>query len=309
MESRMIERSNIEKFCRGKATNFLAEVFFRELQFVSGEPLIDNLIVINHGMNSRIRSRDVLKVQKKDVHSGSSHEKTVLHLSRNGIYQQLPEFLFHPISISSPSMSNKEVVEAIRENKKKEREAIRFFSLFETEIFKESVHIFERHLSMFDNPYKNSILQKISAIFFPPQTFLTDGERYRLFLFLCQSESLKENIPELEKVVYTVMRQRVSLRYKQHSIDNLPYEVLGDCHLGSDSGLEGPIVSELDDVEVKIIFDKTINEHTLKEKMKSIKFILSFFLLSSRHIDVIYTNTTNFELILGQNYLGYDTNL
>ena len=309
MEPRMTERSNIEKFCRGKATDFLAEVFFRELQFVCGESLLDSLVVINHGMNSRVCSRDVLRVQRKNVHLGSSHEKTVLHLSRNGIYQQLPEFLFHPITISSPSMSNKEVVEAIRENKKKEQEAIKFFSPFETEIFKESVRIFERHLSMFDAPYKNSILQNISAVFFPFQTSLTEGERYRLFLFLCQAEKLKENLPALEKAVHTVIHQRVSLRYKQHYIDNLPYEVLGSCLLGNDSGLEGPIASELDDVEAKIFFDETINDHTLKEKITTVNLILSFFLLSSRHIDVIYTTKTNSELILGQNYLGYDTNL
>lgn len=305
----MIEGSNIEKFCKGKATDFLAEVFFRELQFVCGESLLDGLMVVYHGMNSRVRSRDVLGVQRKGAHLGSSHEKTVLHLSRNGIYQQLPEFLFHPITISSPSMSNKEVVEAIRENKKKEQEAIKFFSPFETEMFKDSVRIFERHLSMFDNPYKNSILQKISAPFFPPQTSLTEGERYRLFLFLCQSENLKENLPELEEVVHIVIRQRVSLRYKQHYIENLPYKALGSCLLGSDSGLAGPIASELDDVEAKMVFEGTINGHTLKEKMDTVKLILSYFLLSSRHIDVIYTTTTNSELILGQNYLGYDTNL
>ena len=79
--------------------------------------------------------------------------------------------------------------------------------------------------------------------------------------------------------------------------------------LGVDSGLDGQLLCELDDVEVKLCFHDTIKESVLKRQMETVKYVLSFFLLSSRDIKIIYTVTTNTELVLGQNYLGYDTNL
>ena len=79
--------------------------------------------------------------------------------------------------------------------------------------------------------------------------------------------------------------------------------------MGDDAGLDGQLVCELDDVEVKLCFHETIHEDLLKRQMDTVRYILSFFLLSSRSIKIIYTVATNTELILGQNYLGYDTNL
>lgn len=50
-----------ENFVRSEASKLLAEVFFRELQFISGDgTLSDRLVVRNCGMNSRVRSQDVL---------------------------------------------------------------------------------------------------------------------------------------------------------------------------------------------------------------------------------------------------------
>lgn len=309
MESSINRRDSLQEFCKGKGKDLLAEVFFRELEFINGEPLADELSVVNHGMNSRVRSRDILGVQLQDDGEDTIHRKMILHLSRNGIYQQLPEFFFHPISVSSPTMSNREVVAAIRENRRKEKEAIRFFSLFDTETFKNSSHIFGRHLGMFEDPYHDNILQKISSLFYTTRSPLTKGEQYKLFLFLCHSEGLKENLEALGDVVDQVLNLRVVLKYTSHYSTELPYGLLGDCCLGEDSGIVGNFKSELDDVECKIYFDKIIDEDMLADKIKAVMFILSYFILSSRHINVIYTVTSNSELVLGHNYLGYDTNL
>ena len=43
--------------------------------------------------------------------------------------------------------------------------------------------------------------------------------------------------------------------------------------------------------------------------MEIVRYVFAFFLLSSRDIRLIYTITSNTELVLGQNFLGYDTNL
>ena len=228
-----------ENFVRSEAGKLLAEVFFRELQFISGDgTLSDRLVVRNRGMNSRVRSQDVLRIQTEDL-PNTSKERVVLHLARNGIYHQLPEFLFHPISLSTPSMTNSEVVAAMRANRKKEEEAIRFFQPFDTEFFKDGVNMFKRSLSLFDDPCSNRILQNVATLFSLQASSLKMGEKYRLMLFLCNAREYKENLPALEVVLHTVFRMRVALQYRPHHISESPYKSLGECRLGMDSGLSG----------------------------------------------------------------------
>ena len=299
-----------ENFVKSEAGKLLAEVFFRELQFISGDgTLSDRLVVRNRGMNSRVRSQDVLDIRTEDL-PNTSKERVELHLARNGIYHQLPEFLFHPISLSTPSMTNSEVVAAMRANRKKEEETIRFFQPFDTEFFKDGVNMFKRSLSLFDDPCGNRILQNVSALFSLQAGSLKMGEKYRLMLFLCNTRKYKENLPALEVVLHTVFRMRVALQYRPHHISEPPYESLGECRLGMDSGLSGTFTSELEDVEAKIYLEENIgNEGLLREKMDAVRFVLSFFIISSRHVNVIYTVEANTEFVLGTNLLGYDTNL
>ena len=300
----------VENFVRSEAGRLLAEVFFRELQFISGDgTLSDRLVVCNHGMNSRVWSQDVLDIQTEDF-PNTSKERVVLHLARNGIYHQLPEFLFHPISLSTPSMTNSEVVAAMRANRKKEEETIKFFQPFDTEFFKDGVNMFKRSMSLFDDPCGNRILQNVATLFSLQTSSLKMGEKYRLMLFLCNARKYKENLPALEVVLHTVFRMRVALQYRPHHISESPYKSLGECRLGMDSGLSGTFTSELEDVEAKIYLEENIgNEGLLREKMDAVRFVLSFFIISSRHVNVIYTVEANTEFVLGTNLLGYDTNL
>lgn len=311
MESRIkTPNRDLKAFCNSDARHLIAEVFYAELQFVTGEELLDKTIVLSHGMNSRVKSQDIIDLQKEEIYKdGNLRERVILHLARNGFYHQLPEFLFHPISLSSPGMSNKEVVDAIRENRKKAEKAIRFFSPFDTIMFNDSVRIFERQLALFDNPYENVILKNVANLFFPKKAPLTTGERYRMFLCLQKAECYKENLPALEELLSIVCNIDTKIRYVYHYEDGLPYSSLGDCSLGVDFGLDGQLLCELDDVEVKLCFPESIREDVLLRQMETVRYVLSFFLLSSRAVRIIYTVTTNTELVLGQNYLGYDTNL
>lgn len=61
------KRVAVDEFSKSEAGKLLAEVFFRELQFISKETLLDKLVVHNHGMNSRVLSQDVLEVQIEDL--------------------------------------------------------------------------------------------------------------------------------------------------------------------------------------------------------------------------------------------------
>lgn len=53
-------KEKINELKRSSANNYIAEVFFEELQFILKEDLLDSLMIICHGMNPRVHSKDIL---------------------------------------------------------------------------------------------------------------------------------------------------------------------------------------------------------------------------------------------------------
>ena len=110
MGTMLAQKKPLESIQRSQAINFVAEIFYDELQFILDRRLLDHTMVNCHGMNSRVKSRDVLSVSEQHVATtNAGKEYILLNLARNSIYHQLPELLFHPLVLSTPGMSNKAV--------------------------------------------------------------------------------------------------------------------------------------------------------------------------------------------------------
>ena len=90
----------------------------------------------------------------------------------------------------------------------------------------------------------------------------------------------------------------------------MPYPALGETRLGLDAGLDGVIQSEIEDVEGMIHYHD--NVPTMQEVQKhivSVKYVLGFFILSTRKTNIKFTLDGTMDFILGNNRLGYDTQL
>lgn len=107
MGTMLAQKKPLESIQRSQAINFVAEIFYDELQFILDRRLLDHTMVNCHGMNSRVKSRDVLSVSEQHVATANAgKEYILLNLARNSIYHQLPELLFHPLVLrQSPSRS------------------------------------------------------------------------------------------------------------------------------------------------------------------------------------------------------------
>lgn len=301
----------IDKLKRSQASDFIAEVFYEELQFILNRELDDILMVKKHGMNSRAESKDVLEVSTKYMTVGDKYKEfLVLHLAQNSIYHQLPEILFHPLVISSPSMSNREVVEAIRENRKREERNIDFFLPFDTELFKERVKIVNRHLNFLtDNKAKENLF-RIAIKLLDVDLQIPKQAIYKLFLNLCNAEYFKENFEEIEKLINVVLGLEIKLKYVPKHFEKLPYLKLGEAQLGINSGLIGKMKSEIEDVQATIILSAPTNDYNeLLKNVASLKTILQFFILATREVFVTYEVKDENEFYLGERYLGYDVYL
>lgn len=98
MGTMLTQKKPLESIQRSQAINFVAEIFYDELQFILDQRLLDHTMVNCHGMNSRVKSRDVLSVSVQHIAAtNADKEYILLNLARNSIYHQLPELLFHPL--------------------------------------------------------------------------------------------------------------------------------------------------------------------------------------------------------------------
>ncbi|MCG8700774.1 MAG: hypothetical protein MI922_22160 [Bacteroidales bacterium] len=299
---------DLDQIKRSEISNYTGEVFFEELKFVLNGSSSDNIWIRNHGMNSRAGSKDFLDVSNFDETTGQlRHDTIYIHLSRNSIYHQLPETLFHPLTISNSSMSNREVVEAIRENRKKEEENIHFFIPFDTEIFFQKLRLSNRHLNIFTDDYARTNLFSIAKQVLNKNIPLSNEQLYKLFIYLCNSESLKENLPALEEMLDSVLGLKVELKYQESVIDDGLFKELGEGVLGLDLGTSGDFVGEYEDLSVTILLTESNDYKSLEKNISIVKSLLEYFILSIRNLVISYRCEIQDGLTLGTNYLGYDT--
>ena len=299
MGTMLAQKKPLESIQRSQAINFVAEIFYDELQFILDRRLLDHTMVNCHGMNSRVKSRDVLSVSVQHIAATNADKEYIL-----------PELLFHPLVLSTPGMSNKEIVEAIRANEKQDKELIQFFAPFDTEFFKEKVRINNRHLNFFSDPDSKKNFIKMIEVMENVELSITSHQKYKLFLFLCNAERYKENLPAIEQLLLIVLGLKVKLRLEVHEIDETVYLSVGSGCVGQTLGLNGLMISETDDLTATIILDTPTDDYEeVKTHLSNVRRILEFFILSTRNIEVDYLVRGETDFILGENRLGYNMNL
>ncbi|WP_417176283.1 hypothetical protein [Alistipes putredinis] len=304
-------KKSLESIQRSQAIDFVAEIFYDELQFILGERLSDHTMVHCHGMNRRVKSKDVLGVSERHITTANTEKEYILlDLARNSIYHQLPELLFHPLVLSTPGMSNKEIVEAIRANEKQDKELIEFFAPFDTEFFKEKIRINNRFLNFFSDPEAKKNFIRVVEAMENVELPITSHQKHKLFLFLCNAERYKENLPAIEQILLIVLELNVRLRTKAHEIKEAVYLPIGTGRIGQTFGLNGPMTSETEDLIATIMFDTPPNDYEeVNTHLSNVRGILDFFILSTRDIQVEYLVQGETDFLIGYNRLGYNTNL
>lgn len=285
--------------------NLRAEVLFYELQHILKNEA--EVFVRHRGLSKRNNSRDAIDISTMlyQESNGFTKEALVLHLAKNSIYHNLPELLFHPLSVSNPTMSNKEIVEAVKENKEAENDAIDFFMPFDNEMFSRNAYYTIRSLHLFND--KINLFLNIVDELIDIEIELSEIQKKNLFIYLCDAEKLKENLPELEKVLEMLLGNVVKLKYKKHVFRTSPFLKLNEGILGFDLGLCGAVESETDDIEVTLYFDGNIDYSILEYKMTLTHKVLEYFIISNRKIDIVFFNNYQLGIKLSENYLGINT--
>ncbi len=123
--------------------NLRAEIIIAEIEKQSQSKI--NVLINNNSTFSRSFRRDVIK-----ANLDSDKETITLNLSRNGIYDSLPEGLFHEQYRKDKTLS---YAARHKLNKKEEKEARLFFSPIENEFFNQRLHIEKNEQTLLNNFY------------------------------------------------------------------------------------------------------------------------------------------------------------
>lgn len=184
---------DIDYIKKSEITSYAGEVFYGEMLFILGDYSNKKIWIKNRGMNSRALSKDIIDITSYNyvVHDNIK-EAVFIHLSRNSVYHQLPESFFHPLVISTPTMSNAKVVSAIKKNREIEEDNIQFFIPFDTHFFEKKVELANRYINIFTDKDSKKVLFNLSQRLIDKEIPFSKEKYYKLFLNLCNSRVLKK---------------------------------------------------------------------------------------------------------------------
>ncbi|GEM_PF-6976434 len=93
----------------------------------------ERIVVLRRQSGARKTDKEIVEVEMRQDYEGNGKDVLLLRTNRRGIYDNLPEGLFHDTA-GQKNNSRERVLENLREQQKKEFYIRRFFSLYETEV-------------------------------------------------------------------------------------------------------------------------------------------------------------------------------
>jgi hypothetical protein len=144
----MKQLENLAKRITKLSTDLKAEVVLTDL--IEGGFNADDVIVYPVGLGKRRYSRDIDSVQV--IEGNMRNHQLHVQVNREGLYDIVPQNLFHQPLKRNPQRNTDQVLEEIRRNRKLEKETRRFFLPLEQEFYRHRllVEVEERRLLLDD---------------------------------------------------------------------------------------------------------------------------------------------------------------
>lgn len=298
---------------------FVAELFQIEMnKMLSNLPedlqkdnKVEDIHIICNGNGGRNYNREVISVKKKSHLVGASYKSLQsIRLSRNGIYNSLPEALFHPLTLGDSYSTVDDIVESIQKNQKDTLECQKFFSLFDNIFFNYKTSILERQLEW---PYNNEpFIKELIQQFLGHDLEHDEKQSLTLLSSIAFHEEIKGNYEKQAFLLSLLLGEKVEIQERKHLFGDVPYQKLGSSLLGIDSGLSGPCYAELNDIQIDIWLDNAndVDESIINEAQENyIRGMMDLFSLSARKIHIRYQiMKKDIGVVLGEDgYLGINT--
>lgn len=212
-------------------TDYKAAVLAAEL--VESGFDINRLFIWPSGSSRRNFSKDVLSVEWHATENGYK-ELLCIRSSREGLYDMLPEGLFHqPVPYTS-TRSTEEIIDQIKRHKLEEKEARKFFLPLEAEI-----NLFRILIELRENKIdKKNIYDDLIKIFHPGWEIfsLLDQQQSNIFLHMIPFlHGVKGDLEKLENLASLLLQMPVTISTEPTGPQQAGLQSrTGECLLGVD---------------------------------------------------------------------------
>ena len=199
----------------------------------------DDLIVNPVGLFKRAFARDIDQVRW--VESQSTAQRWLqIDLNRNGLYDLLPEGVFHQPTSPDASASTETTLREMAIQQERERAARRFFLPIEQEFFRQRIRI-EQEQRAFLFGTDALLPDDVLGWFWALPDFLTATQRKRLLYLLPVIHQMAGHLVAMETCFGQLIEERVALQLDAPDKAFIHHDLsaLGQWQLGSDSVFDG----------------------------------------------------------------------
>ncbi|MET4080722.1 type VI secretion system protein ImpH [Pedobacter sp. UYP30] len=212
-------------------SDFKATVIAAEL-VEDGAVSDDQIVILPIGSHRRAYSKDVGDVSTY-ISAFHNLKMTNIQINREGLYDMLPEGLFHAPPITNVLATEETMIKGIKKRREEEKEARQFFAPLEAELYqmRMRIELYESHLDK-KNKYDSLIL-----IFLKEWTEFTCFDKEQMVVFLQVLPIIHEHRNDLNfisSILAMLFKVSVNLNYVDGEM-NVPEAVLEaiDTKLGA----------------------------------------------------------------------------
>ncbi|GAB4021307.1 type VI secretion system baseplate subunit TssG [Spirosoma migulaei] len=216
---------------------------------------LDDVIINPVGAFNRAFGRDISRTEWIEAQHQSKRWLQI-DLNRTGLYDLLPEGVFHQPTANDASSTKESVLREMAIQRQREQAARRFFLPIEQEFFRQRVRI-EQGQQAFLSDADASLTDNPLGWFWNLPDFLTPTQTKRLLYLLPIVSQLAGDLIAMKACFEQLVEERVSLQVDSPGMVFLQTDTpaLGQWELGTDSVFNGWLHSEEPIVRITIHID------------------------------------------------------
>jgi len=279
----MLDQEDLKKI-NSLYSNFRSDIVAAEL--------VDNgfdenkiLLARNDG-STRETDKEIVSINLKQDNKGIDSDLLVINTNRPGIYDSLPEALFHS-SIGLGNNSKERIIEFIRKQHKEELFIRKFFSLYEVEIDRVRINI-SRSEFEYDRPSKHrsfvSVFERMWGIIKQ-----MDSQTAILFIqIIPYIAEIRNRYDKISQAISMIMGYDISLKIQIRKVvidTKLPR--LGIMKLGINSVLKGEACERYALIKIDTPQNAIKDLLPQRSKRKIVESLLEVFLPANISYEIV----------------------
>jgi hypothetical protein len=227
----MYENSIVDMHYNKLQTDFKAEAV--AVNLLKYHRAVSNIFIDRIGINDRAYLKDIKSISSQYL--GFDEEVLNIKTYREGIYDYLPEGIFHPPSLNTSRKNVESVVNEIRKQKRVEDDARKFFRPFELEIFFTEIGALLKEFD-FDLASETDSLLKVFSELWPVVKMLDKKNAYIFIHILPFFHQIRGDKKWFERCMTSFLQVPVEVTFTPNIIDRIEEDddsiLLGNSRLG-----------------------------------------------------------------------------